>query len=481
MIKRALSLLLLAGASGVGGQDRALAEPGSVALVGGTIIDGTGGPPLANATLVVIDGRIAAVGPREEVAIPAGVRRLDVAGRFITPGFIDANVHLTPYNSFDEFRGPDSLLVLAALQGAHEMAAHGITTIRDTYGYLAPLVEARRRLAAEGGATLLVAGNVIGWGGPWSFSFTGSTGAQPPSDYARDVRDNFVLGMGENLVDLSPDSLSGLLNKYLDRGVDFAKLGVTTHFERPAYLLFSPRAIEAMVATVHAHGKKVDAHAGTVEALRIAALAGVDVLQHPEIVGGGHIPRELADSLSARRTVCAMMPARLTGAVWARFQAHLALGGTMWPAELPPAAVAARADSLKLAGIDPRTRPRTVSVTRFQNQRANAELLIRAGCTIAVSSDDLVSSPSSATHHEMGNVFLSAVEGLVEEGMTPASALVAATQNGAIAAGRDTEVGTVAIGKQADLAVLNRDPLGDIHNIRDLAFVVIRGRVVQPH
>jgi len=95
------------------------------------------------------------------------------------------------------------------------------------------------------------------------------------------------------------------------------------------------------------------------------------------------------------------------------------------PPELPPALVAARADSLKRLGIDPTTRPRTPSVTRFQNERANAELLIRSGCTIAVASDDMVPSPASSTQHEMGSVFLSGVEGLVEEGMTPAQALVA--------------------------------------------------------
>ena len=456
--------------------------PPAIALVGGTIIDGRGGAPRPNATIVIVDGRIAAIGPRDRVAIPSGARQIDVAGRFIIPGFVDANVHLTPYNSFDNFGGPDSLLVLAALKGMREMLLHGITTARDTYGYLAPLREARSRLAADSlGATLLVAGNIIGWGGPWSFSFTGNTGSQPQSDYARHVRDGIVLGMGENLIEVAPDSLARLMNAYIDRGVDFVKLGVTVHFERPAYPLFSSQSLEAMVATAHSRGRKVDAHAGTVEALRMAVLAGVDVLQHPEIVGGALIPPVLAESLRARHVVCAMMPNRITGPEWTRFQAHLAMGGTMWPPELPPALVAARADSLRRLGIDPTTQPRTSSVTRFQNQRANARLLIRSGCTIAVSSDDLVPSPSSTTPHVMGNVFLSAVEGLVEEGMTPSQALVAATWNGALAAGRERQIGSISAGKQADLVVLEADPLEDIHNIRRLAFVVVRGHVVQAY
>jgi imidazolonepropionase-like amidohydrolase len=483
MTRIAIACLCAVGALRSNAQANSVQAPTpAIVLVGGTIIDGRGGVPMSDATIVIVNGRIAAFGPRNRVTIPPGARQIDVGGRFITPGFIDANVHLTPYNSFDNFGGPDSLLVVAALKGAREMLLRGITTARDTYGYLAPLIAARARLANDDvGAALLVGGNIIGWGGPWSFSFTGSTGAQPQSDYARKVRDGTVLGMGENLVEIAPDSLARLIDAYIDRGVDFVKLGVTAHFERPAYLLFSPRAIASMVGAAHARGKKVDAHAGTVEALRMAALGGVDVVQHPEIVGGSLIPPEVADSLRARHTICSMMPNRLTGPEWARFEAHLAMGGIMWPPELPPALVAARADSLKRLGIDPAAQPRAISVIRFRNERANAELLIRSGCTIAVASDDLVPSPSSTTPHVMGNVFLSGVEGLVEEGMTPAQALVAATWNGALAAGREREIGSIELGKQADLVVLEADPLKDIHNIRRLAFVVLRGQVVQPY
>jgi imidazolonepropionase-like amidohydrolase len=64
--------------------------------------------------------------------------------------------------------------------------------------------------------------------------------------------------------------------------------------------------------------------------------------------------------------------------------------------------------------------------------------------------------------------------------MTPAQALVAATWNGALAAGREREIGSIDLGKQADLVVLEANPLEDIHNIRRLAFVVLRGWIVQP-
>jgi imidazolonepropionase-like amidohydrolase len=291
------------------------------------------------------------------------------------------------------------------------------------------------------------------------------------------VRDEFVQGMGENLVDLSPDSLRVMLGGYIDRGVDFVKIGVTTH-TRPAFLLFSPSALAAMVETAHARGRKVDVHAGTVEGLRMATLAGVDVLQHPEVVSP-RLPPDLVDSIRARGTICSMMPVFVTGAEWKRFQDHLALGGRMWPPEKPPTMTAADADSLRRIGIDPAKRPLTPSVEHFQNQRWNAEALTRSGCTISVATDDLVNVPGAKSAVRMGDKFYDAVEGLVELGMTASQALVAATRNGAMASGLLSETGTIAVGKRADLVVLGANPLTDIHNIRSVAMVVHRGRVLE--
>ncbi|HET9514441.1 MAG TPA: amidohydrolase family protein, partial [Gemmatimonadales bacterium] len=211
--------------------------------------------------------------------------------------------------------------------------------------------------------------------------------------------------------------------------------------------------------------------------LWMAVLAGVDVLQHPETVGGARLPAELVDTLQARGTICALMPAVVTGAEWARFQRHLELGGRMWPAEKPPAMMEAEADSLRRSGIDPRTRPRSASVTRFQNQRLNAESLIRDGCLVAVASDEVVALPGAKSRRAFGEQFLDGVEGLVELGMTPGDALVSATRNAAAAAGQLNEIGTIAPGKRADLVILEADPLADIGNIRRVATVIHGGRV----
>jgi imidazolonepropionase-like amidohydrolase len=75
---------------------------------------------------------------------------------------------------------------------------------------------------------------------------------------------------------------------------------------------------------------------------------------------------------------------------------------------------------------------------------------------------------------------IAGIEGLVELGMSPMQALVAATKNGAYAAGRDQDLGTLEAGKIADLVVLDANPLDDIKNIRKVHTVITGGKVV-PH
>ncbi len=411
------------------------------------------------------------------MTVPPDARVIELRGKFLTPGFVNTNIHLTPYFALEDFAGPDSLLVQGALDGMRTLLAHGVLTARDSYGILPVLVAARR--AAQGSAEpyprLLLAGNILGWGGPWSYSFAGSGSEGPANPYQRGLRTAIVQGMGEGLVDLAPDSLRLLLSAYLTRGPDFIKLGVTTHLARPSFLLFGPRALAALVEEAHAGGRRVDAHAESVEGLRLAVEAGVDLLQHPETAGGARLPDDLLREIRERGVTCSIIPEGVTGAEWQAFAAHLARGGRMWPAEGPPSYMEAVADSLRRIGVDPAARPRAPSVEWFRNRRANAEALIRTGCRVTVATDDVIGLPGRPLGR-FGTTFAPAVIGLVELGMSSMEALIAATRNGAIAAGLEDRIGTVERGKLADLLVFGADPLADIANIRTLE-LVIRGGV----
>jgi imidazolonepropionase-like amidohydrolase len=121
----------------------------------------------------------------------------------------------------------------------------------------------------------------------------------------------------------------------------------------------------------------------------------------------------------------------------------------------------------------------------LQMRRRNAEQLIKAGAMVTIGTDNYwAAAPEftrggtkpDAQNHGIGSII--AIEGLVELGMTPAQAIVAATKNGAIASRQLHNVGTVEKGKLADLLILDADPLRDISNLRKLRTVMRSGKTV---
>ncbi|MEZ5417662.1 MAG: hypothetical protein R2708_09990, partial [Vicinamibacterales bacterium] len=148
------------------------------AITGATLIDGTGRTPVPDAVVVVTGDRITAAGPRASTPVPPGATVIDARGRFVMPGMVDTNVHLSLYGGVNDryetlvrynHRQADIVLEAAQLQ-----LRHGITTVRDSYGVLPALVATRERIARGEavGARILAAGNIVGWGGPYSVSFS---------------------------------------------------------------------------------------------------------------------------------------------------------------------------------------------------------------------------------------------------------------------------------------------------------------------
>ena len=152
----------------------------------------------------------------------------------------------------------------------------------------------------------------------------------------------------------------------------------------------------------------------------------------------------------------------------------------------------AKADSLKKDTLKVMSRAKTGWELRREREakrtsvrRANAEALIKGGCITTPSTDTYLSgapefsrTPRVDAHLMPGTATLAAIEGLVDLGMTPAQAVVAATKNGAIASQGLKDFGTIEAGKYADVLLLDADPLADIHNIRKLSFVMKEGRIV---
>ena len=117
-------------------------------------------------------------------------------------------------------------------------------------------------------------------------------------------------------------------------------------------------------------------------------------------------------------------------------------------------------------------------------RRRNAQTLIKAGAIVTIGTDNYwAAAPEfsraakpDTQNHGIGSIL--AIEGLVELGMTPAQAIVAATRNGAIASRGLDQFGTIEVGKRADLLILDADPLADIANLRKLSAVIRDGRAI---
>lgn len=215
-------------------------------LAGGTLIDGRGGPPVRDAAVAILGGRIAAVGRAGQLAFSDDTPVRDVSGATILPGFLNAHAH-TVNLSDDELRA---------------WVRAGVMTVRDLGGPLQTSVERRDRIAASGDPSLprlLVSGPLL----------------NVPGSYSTRVRG---LSSGLALVE-SPADARRETAAILDGGADLIKLAVSGRTD-VSWAELSDAELAAIVETARARGAHVAAHVDRASALRRAVLAGIDSAAH---------------------------------------------------------------------------------------------------------------------------------------------------------------------------------------------------------
>jgi imidazolonepropionase-like amidohydrolase len=428
--------------------------PGVLVLRGVTLIDGTGAAPVPDRDIVVRGDRVVEVRRTGGAPYPRGAELLELRGRFVIPGLVDAHAHATILLFH---RGEDGEVRAEYRRDLSERAlrlllAHGVTTIRNPS---AP--------AAEGAALRddVESGTIAG-----------------PR----------ILTSGEHLNDrgMTGDEIRAEVRRQAGAGVDLIKV----------YGGLGPEQVAAAIEEAHALGLPVVGHLQRTTWTEAARL-GIDAVTHGSPWSGAYLPRE------RRADYRETMLGRLDWIEWVDLDGPEVAAMIRELAErripVDPTLVTYHT---KFFGDDPRwtENPAQALVPELSAQwRAGAtyvtdwspadfararrlwpkvEALVRryhqGGVLLAAGSDtpQAWTVPGVSLHEEL--------ELLVEAGIPPLEVLRIATRNGAEALGLLDRVGTVEAGKRADLLILSADPVADVRNTRRIERVVQGGRLLRP-
>ncbi len=403
---------------------------GIVALKAAQIIDGTGAAPIRNGVILVRDDVIAAVGPAASVNIPAGARIIDLGDATIMPGFIDAHTHIIgrvlgdPEGQNSTFRDYESFGAILSVDNARRTLMAGFTTIRNLgAGNFDDL--ALRKAINDGwtpGPRILTAAHSLGITG----GHCDENGYKPGAadgDYKSGIADG-------------PDQVRAAVRYQVKYGADVIKTcatgGVLSEGDAVGTTQYTFEELRAMVEEAEKLERKVAAHAHGTEGIKIATRAGVASIEH-----GSFLDEEGAKLMAQKGTY--LVPTLMAGEGVERFAKSGVIKG--FRAEKALAAAAAMRNAIRLA--------------------------VANKVPIALGTDAGV-IPHGTNAHE----FTLLVEW---GGMRPMDAIVAGTMNGAMLLGLDRTIGSLTVGKKADVVAVSGDPLKNIRTIEESIFVMKNG------
>lgn len=410
---------------------------GTLVISNGQLIDGNGGPPVLNATVVVQDGRIAYAGPSSQApVVDPAARRIDAKGGSILPGLVEAHFHPTYFN-------------VAALEDLD---------IKYPVEYVTLLAAANAKLALECGYTAARSGgslfNIDVWlkkaiesditlGPRLATSGREICGVGGLMDWNPDFR---KIGM-EGLVLLinGPVEARSAVRKLVKDGIEWVKTYPTGDAAAPDTndhhtLCMTFEEMHAVVGTAHNHGLKVTGHCRATEGIINALKAGYDAIEH-----GTFMNDEALDLMLARDVPC--VPALY-------FEYASIQRGPEFGMSQP--VIDGHQETLD-GGAE------------------SARRILKAGGCLGMGGDyGFAWNPHGDYAREL-SFFVNFV------GFSPMEVLTCATKNGAKILGRLNEIGTVETGKLADLLIVDGDPLADIRILEDRSrfIAVLQGGIVK--
>ncbi|HEX8140598.1 MAG TPA: amidohydrolase family protein [Pyrinomonadaceae bacterium] len=418
-------------------------ESPTIALTHARVIDGTGAPARSDQTIIIAGGRIQAMGPTASTRVPAEAKVIDLMGKSVIPGLVMMHEHMFYPTGrlalFNEMGWSFPRLYLAA----------GVTSLR-TAGSVEPYTDLNLKKMIDGGR---IAGPKMHVSGPYL-------------DGAGSFATQFHVLTG-------PDDARRMVEQWAEEGA--------TSFK--AYMYITRAELQAAISAAHERGLKVTGHLCAVGFTEAATL-GIDNLEHGIVVDTEFVPGKRPDTCPAQADTVANLttldiesaPVRqMIRELVARkvsvtstlpvFEAFVPGRPPLQQRVLNAMTVDARAQYLvaRAAASDRKDSPWPVA---FRKEMQFELAFARAGGRLLAGTDPTGNGGVLAGFGSQREVEL-----LVEAGFTPLEALRIATWNGAEYLGETDRIGHIAVGKQADLVVVQGDPSTNIADIEKVSLV----------
>lgn len=415
-----------------------VSEP-RVALAHVRVIDGTGAAPLEDHTVVIENGKITVVAPSASARVPDGVRTIDLAGHTVIPGLVGMHNH-----TFYTTRGRSVQLQFSA---PRLYLGSGITTARTTGG-TSPYHEINMKRSIDKGE---IPGPRMHLTGPY---LTGPGGAATMAQIG------------------TADEARRIVNYWADEGVTWFK----------AYTDISREALRSAIVAAHKRGLKVTGHLCSVS-FREAVQLGIDNLEHGLFANSDFVHNRTPDQCSpelrnsllkvdmsgpeVKQTIDLMVKNRVA------MSSTLAVYELSYP-DRPPL------EDRVLAALSPEAREEYLSARKEMSERAAQSTMpeafrraqqferafVRAGGLLGAGVDPTGVGGALPGYGDQRNYEL-----LIEAGFTPVEAVQIMSLNGAKILGVDKQLGSVTVGKSADLVVIKGNPAANPAEIRQVVTV----------
>jgi imidazolonepropionase-like amidohydrolase len=414
------------------------------ALINGNLIDGTGKQVQSGTTIIITDNKITEIGTSSEIAVPTNAKVIDVNGKWIMPGLIDSHTHIFqpfphvgPYAKLDH--NDDALI---------QYLAAGVTTVADLMGDEQAAFKAKK---------LVNSGEILGPNILVAASFTSKEGhgTEYGSPHPRAFSDTNKITEALTQLALSekPYDLIKIVSQ-MDIGTPYLN-GQKQAIIKGAKALSLPTIVHAEILADHtaqmlSYGPTATTH------LPVDGLLNSSTIKAYKSNNVFSIPTAHVLSFYAR-----YQREGLKNPFNTKFYQRIVRKEVL--SEYEPAQFLSQKDVLASSRM-----------TAMENMQKNIKLLVKHGIKFGVGSDSPVPGAFYGTglHDEMAT--------MVEFGVTAHDVLIAATLNNAKILGIDKNRGSIEPGKIADVLILEKNPLEDIHNTRNIYLIIKEGKLYQP-